>query len=62
MRLKKKWDRIKIFRDWYCIIVRMKIVKKTEDYIKQVNERERRKKNRGEEKEKRKSTQRSNIT
>lgn len=40
----------------------MKIVKKTEDYIKQVNERERRKKNRGEEKEKRKSAQRSNIT
>lgn len=40
----------------------MKIVKKTEDYIKQVNERERRKKKRGEEKEKRKSAQRSNIT
>lgn len=61
MRLKKR-DRIKIFRDWYHIIVRMKIVKKTEDYIKKVNERERRKKNRGEEKEKRKSAQRSSTT
>lgn len=43
MRLKKR-DRIKTFRDWYHIIVRMKIVKKTEDYIKKsMKEKEERK-------------------